>query len=159
MPNQVTGEFHNVKISEVMLEIGRKLYPRLYRIHKDLRTEKESHEWARTLDWRNNPYDRFLLRREIFRQYESYAYYSRFYNLFSYLSREQVYAEIDRLLDECKKPAEQFDYFMDVSLRLPWNLAFKHGRIQYDPLSKIPRTKRVSLPGQTAKQPGPESVD
>ena len=55
----------NPQPSDTVMEIGRNLHPRRYHRFKDLRPDLEAVQWARSLDWRNNPYDRFLLRREI----------------------------------------------------------------------------------------------
>ena len=59
------------QLSETMLEIGAKLYTRRYHRFKDLRPFHEACEWAQSLDWRNNPYDRFLLKRELLRHIEA----------------------------------------------------------------------------------------
>jgi hypothetical protein len=45
-------------MSDAQFEIGRKFYPRRYSRFKDLRPYEQACEWARGLDWRNNPYDR-----------------------------------------------------------------------------------------------------
>src|SRR5882757_1587796 len=86
--------------SELMLEIGAKLFPRRYRRFRDLRPYQETLEWVWTLDWRQNPYDRFLLRRELLRHLESTGYYEGRLNVFTFASRDEITAEVDHLLDK-----------------------------------------------------------
>jgi hypothetical protein len=59
------------ELSETTLEVARKVHPRRYSLFKDLRSFEETAEWAEKLDWRENPYDRFLLRPEILRHLEN----------------------------------------------------------------------------------------
>src|SRR5438552_16314206 len=86
--------------SDTILEIGRRLHPRRYQRFRDLRPDLEASAWARTLDWRNNPYDRFLLRREILHHLESVCFYRAAWNIYTFASREEIAAETDRLIDE-----------------------------------------------------------
>ena len=119
-----------------MLEIGRKFYPRRYHRFKDLRPYQEARDWARMLDWRQNPYDRFLLRRELLRHLESAEVYGGPRNVFSFASREEIAAEVDRLLDEFPGTNESLGVFAYVLVILPWDLEFKHGRIRYSRLTE-----------------------
>ena len=100
-------------IPECTLSIGRKFYPRLYRRHKDLRDVDEAAAWARSLDWRNNPYDRFLFKREIVRQAE---------NRMCLVAREKIAAEVEILLDEFGRKFEDGNIFVLILTALPWHL-------------------------------------
>jgi hypothetical protein len=135
--------------SELMLEIGAKLYPRLYKRFKDLRPSIEACKWARTLDWRNNPYDRFLLRREILRHLESKEPHSP-RNIFTFASRGEIEAKVDQLMDEFPdKKYESIGVFGYVLVKVPWDLAFKHGRVTYSrlaaALAKMPDKQKTAL--------------
>src|SRR5687767_479342 len=105
-------------MSEAMLEIAAKLYPKRYRRFKDLRPHQEACEWARTLDWRNNPYDRFLLKRELLRHIEADGMRDPFYNVYRYASRKEVAAELDRLLDEFPPEREQLGVFTYALIKI-----------------------------------------
>jgi len=122
--------------TDLMLEIGAKFYPRRYRRFRDLRPYQEACEWARTLDWRQNPYDRFLLRREMLRHLESTAFYEGHRNVFTFASREEIAAEIAGLLDKFSDKDEGIGVFSYILITLPWHLGFKHGRIRYSLLTK-----------------------
>ncbi len=125
----------NRELSDTVLEIGAKLCPRRYRRFKDLRTFDQAQEWVRTLDWRKNPYDRFLLRREILRQLESSVVHEPgFRNVFTYASRDEIGAEVDRLLDEFPVKFERMGALIYVLVGLPWHLAFKHGFVRHSRL-------------------------
>jgi hypothetical protein len=132
--------------SDLMLEIGAKLFPRRYRRFKDLRPHLEACEWARKLDWRQNPYDRFLLHRELLRHLESTEFYEGSRNVFSFASREEIAAEVDCLMDEFPDKFESMGVFSYVLLKVPWNLGFKHGRIRYsrltEALAKLPTNEK-----------------
>ena len=117
------------------MEIGRNLYPRRYRRFRDLRPDLEAVEWSRNLDWRSNPYDRFLLRREILHHLEATSFYEAYWNTYSYASRGEITAEVDRLLDSCP-PEYERGAFHHVLVLLPWELAFKHGRVGHSRLSE-----------------------
>jgi hypothetical protein len=92
-------------------------------------------EWARSLDWRNNPYDRFLLRREILHHLEATSFYEAGWNIYSYASREEISAEVDRLLDLCP-PEYERGAFHHVLVLLPWELGFKHGKVRHSRLAE-----------------------
>jgi hypothetical protein len=128
--------------SEIMDEIGAKLFPRRYRRFKDLRPYQEACEWARKLDWRQNPYDRFLLRRELLRHLESTEFYEGRRNVFTFASREEIAAEVDHLIDEFPDKYQSIGIFGYVLVTLPWRLGFKHGRIRHsrltEALAKLP---------------------
>lgn len=119
-----------------MLEIGGKLYPRLYRRFRDLRPYREACRWARKLDWRQNPYDRFLLRRELLRHLESTEFYRGRRNIFTFASREEIAAEVDQLLEKFPDKYDRLGVFGYVLIKLPWVLGFKHGRIRYSRLTE-----------------------
>ena len=123
------------ELSDTLLEIGGKLCPRRYRRFRDLRASEEAEQWARGLDWRDNPYDRFLLRREILRQLESTAVYEPgFQNVYTYTSRYEIAAEVDTLMQEFPHEYESMGVFSYVLITLPWHLAFKHGKVRRDSL-------------------------
>ena len=131
-----------------MLEIGAKLFPRRYRRFKDQRPEQQACEWARTLDWRQNPYDRFLLRREILHHLESAAFHEGRRNVYSFASRDEIAAEVDHLMDEFPDKYESIGVFSYVLITLRWNLAFKHGQVQHSLLAEA----LGKLPSQNYKQ-------
>ena len=124
------------ELTETMLEIGAKLFPRRYSRFKDLRPDQQACEWARTLDWRQNPYDRFLLRREILHHLESTASYESRRNVYSFASRDEIAAEVDHLMDEFPDKYESIGVFSYVLITLRWNLAFKHGQVQHSLLAE-----------------------
>jgi hypothetical protein len=130
------GAKRRPELSEAMLEIGAKLFPRRYRMFNDLRPYQQASEWAKALDWRQNPYDRFLLRRELLRHLESTQHYEGRRNVYSFASREDISAEADRLMDEFPAEFEKMGVFSYVLLTLPWNLAFKHGLARYSRLTE-----------------------
>jgi len=119
-----------------MLEIGAKLFPRRYHRFRDLRPDREACEWAHTLDWRQNPYDRFLLRREILHHLESDAFYAGSLNIYSFASRDEIASEVDRMLDEFQDKYESLGVFSYVLITLPHHLAFKDGRVRYSRLAE-----------------------
>jgi hypothetical protein len=88
------------ELSEVMLEVGGRLCPRLYRRHRDLRDYQDLRWWAERLDWRNNPYDRYLLRRELLHQIEAYRGDMPEFNAGLFARRDQLLKQIDYLLGE-----------------------------------------------------------
>jgi len=125
------------ELTETMLEIGAKLFPRRYHRFKDLRPDQQACEWARTLDWRHNPYDRFLLRREILHHLESTAFHEGRWNVFSFASRNEIAAEVDRLMNEFPVEYESMGIFSYVLVTLPSDLAFKHGQAQHSRLAEV----------------------
>ena len=133
----------NPQPSDTVLEVGRNLHPRRYRRFKDLHADSDVIEWSVNLDWRNNPYDRFLLRREILHHLEATAFYRADWNIYSYASRSEIAAEVDRLLDTCP-PEYERGAFSYVVVTLPWELAFKHGRVRYSRLAEaLAKTSEV----------------
>ncbi len=124
----------NPQPSDTVMEIARELHPRRYRRFKDLRPDLEADAWARTLDWRNNPYDRFLLRREILHHLESVSFYRASWNIYNFASREEIAADADRLIDKFPGKFETIGVFHYVLTALPWHLAFKHGVVKHSEL-------------------------
>src|SRR5580698_83698 len=108
--------------SDLLFEIGAKLFPRRYHRFKDLRPYQQACEWARTLKWRQNPYDRFLLRREIVHHLESTAIHEGHWNIYSFASREEIAAEVNCLLNEFPDECAGMGIFAYVLLTLPGNL-------------------------------------
>jgi hypothetical protein len=123
------------ELSVTLLEIGAKLFPKRYRMFKDLRPGRQASEWARSLDWQQNPYDLFLLRRELLRHLESTQCYKGRKNVFAFASREEISAEVDRLMDVFPDKYKNIGVFDYVLVTLPWNLAFKHGHIRHSKLT------------------------
>ena len=123
--------------SDALIEIGRKFYPRRYSRFKDLRPYEQACEWARGLDWRNNPYDRFLLRREILHQIESVSFHDPRWNVYRFASRTEIAAQVDRLMDEFPEERERIGVFTYVIASLPWNLATTHGLIRHSRLVQV----------------------
>jgi hypothetical protein len=122
------------QLSETILEIGRKLHPRRYCRFKDLRPYQEACDWAKRLDWKSNPYDRFLLRREILHHLESEAFYEGRLNIYTFASRPEIAAEVDRLMNEFPDRYKTMGVFSYVLITLPGRLAFRHGIVRKDPL-------------------------
>jgi hypothetical protein len=132
----------NPELSDTILEVGRKVHPRLYRRFKDLRPWLAAADWAQTLDCRTNPYDRFLLRREILHHVESECW-----NYYSLASREEIAAETDRLIDEFPggdEPPGVFSYvFRNLFLyRLLKHPETKRNRLD-EALAKLPAKQRL----------------
>jgi len=119
-----------------MEEIGAKFFPRRYRRFKDLRPYQEACEWARTLDWRQNPYDRFLLRRELLRHLESTEFREGRRNVFRFASREEIAREVDQLMDGFPDKYQKFGVFAYVLITLPWRLGIKDGLIRHNRLNE-----------------------
>lgn len=134
--------------SKLMLEIGAKLYPRRYRRHRTLRPYQAACAWAQTLDWRRNPYDRFLLRRELLQHLESTECYEGRMNVFSFASGRAIGTEIDRLLDEFPDDYQRIGVFGYVLMVLPLNICYSHGQVRYSKLAQA----LVSLPSKAATE-------
>lgn len=111
-----------VELSPVVLEIGRKLFPRRYQRHRGLRSFQEAQEWAKTLNWRNNPYDRFLLRRELLHHLESTKCDQPDCNVCLYATREQILEKIDYLLKQFPAKFDEMGVFNYVVVLLPFYL-------------------------------------
>jgi hypothetical protein len=123
------------RVSDTTLEIARKLHPPRYKIYKNLRPLEEAAAWAQKLDWRENPYDRFLLRQEILKHLETRSIHEPgFRNVYTYASRQEIAAEVDRLIEKFPKKFEKWGVFGYVVTTLPWYLGAKHGRVRRDPL-------------------------
>ena len=117
---------------------------------KDLRPWEQASAWARTLDWRGNPYDRFLLRREILRQLESSVVHEPdFHNVYTYASRYEIAVEVDKLLDEFPAEFEGGGPLGYVLVTLIWHLAFKHGLVRHSRLAEALN----NFPVQQASKP------
>ncbi len=128
----------NPEPSSTMMEFGRRLFPRRYRRFKDLRTRAEATAWARELDWQNNPYDRFLLRREILHYLESTLFYEADCNVYTFASREEIAAEVDFLIDDFRDDTWGWmGLFQFVVRLLPWHIATKHGRVTHGRLETV----------------------
>ena len=138
------------ELSETMLEIGQKLFPRRYHRFKDLRSYNQACEWAQTLDWQQNPYDRFLLRRELLHHLENSAFYAANRNVFRFASRDEIAAGIDRLLDESPDAIKSCAIFTYILVTLPWHLRFKQGSVRHsrlaEALAKLPTGEPMMRP-------------
>ena len=91
--------------------------------------------WSRTLDWRDNPYSRFLLRRELLRFVAARAGTDPHHDVFRLANSEEVAAMVDHMLDACPEKLARgvFNY---VVAGLPWKLSIKAGRVRYNHLTK-----------------------
>lgn len=123
-------------IPECTVAIGRKFYPGLYRHRRNVRDPDDAAEWAESLDWLNNPYDRFLLKREILRQSENFLRDKGPMNIWSFASREEIANEIDTVLSECEKKGRIRNVLSLILVTLPWRVGYKHGRIVYSRLAE-----------------------
>ena len=124
-------------IPECTLSIGRKFYPPLSKRGEHLRDADEAAEWASSLDWSNNPYDRFLLKREIVRQSERFWRDKVPMNCWTFASPDEIAGEVDKLLDEYKQEGRTRHIFQLILATLPWTLGYKHGRVQSSRLARV----------------------
>lgn len=116
------------ELSEVMLEVGGRLCPRLYKRHGDLRSQQEVRQWAERLDWRNNPYDRYLLRKELLRFMEAQRGDEPFFNVGLFAKRDQILKQIDYLLDNFPEELKRMGIFMYVVVALPFYMQRGRGK-------------------------------
>jgi len=142
------------EVSGTTLEIARKVHPRRYKRFKDLRSLEDASAWAKKLDWRGNPYDRFLLRREILRHLEElFVHEPGYRNVFRYASRQEIAAEVDLLMDKFPKKFEKWGVFNYVLMRMPFHMAFKHGLVRHsrlqEALGRFPSQKRNTKDSRT----------
>ena len=119
-----------------MMEIGAKLFPRRYRRFKDLRSYNEASDWAKKLDWRQNPYDRFLLRRELLHYLESTQFHQGSWNVYTFASRDEIATAVDWLLDHFTDEFKPMGVFGYVIMSLPGHLGFRHGLIHHNRLDE-----------------------
>lgn len=115
------------ELSEVMLEVGGRFFPRLYRRHGDLRNCRELRQWAEKLDWRDNPYDRYLLRRELLRYIEAQRGDTPFCNVSLFARREQILKQIDYLLDNFPEELKRMGVFFYVAGVIPFFMLHVRG--------------------------------
>jgi hypothetical protein len=127
-PPVMSAREEKAELSEVMLEVGGRLFPRLYKRHGDLRNQGEVRQWAEKLDWRNNPYDRYLLRRELLRHIESYRYDMPGCNVGLFAKRDQILKQIDYLLDNFPEELNRMGIFMYVVVALPFYMQRGRGK-------------------------------
>ena len=66
-PSTMSHVAASYQVSAATLSMGRRFYPRRYQRFPGLHAPAEAVAWSRALDWRDNPYSRFLLRRELLR--------------------------------------------------------------------------------------------
>ena len=124
------------QMSAATVNVGRQLHPRRYQRFPGLRSRAEAVAWARMLDWRENPYARFLLRRELLRFVTARAGEDPRHNVFRFANAEEVAATVDHMLNAyAEKPAGE-SVFNYVVAGLPWKLAIRAGRIRYSHLTK-----------------------
>lgn len=122
--------------SEALLEIGRRFYPRRRARYRDLRPYQEACEWARTLDWRGNPYERFLLHRELLHYFLSVDHIDSIQKIRRIAAPGEMSAVIDHLLDTLPAEDSRLGIFTRVFLRLPWEIAYRHRLVKYSPLAQ-----------------------
>lgn len=115
-----------------MLEVGGRLFPRLYKRHGDLRSQQEVRQWAERLDWRNNPYDRYLLRRELLRFMEAQRGDEPFCNVSLFAKRDQILKQIDYLLDNFPEELKRMGIFMYVVVALPFYMQRGRGKKRHE---------------------------
>lgn len=134
----VESRSHNLDLSPAMLELGAKLYPRRINRFKDLRPYHEACDWADGLDWQSNPYDRFLLRRELLRHLAEIEIHKPL-NIFTFASRSEIAAKVDEFISTySEKYGKQSPtgVFQACLVILPFDLAYNHGFITYSHLAK-----------------------
>lgn len=119
----------------LMEEIDEQIFSRCYHRFKDMRRYSEACRWAKTLDWRDNPYDRFLLRRELLHHLEATEIYFGDQNIFTFASRMEIATEVERLMDQCPPDINGSGVFGYVLHMTPWNLAIRHEKIKLSKLS------------------------
>ena len=128
------------EMSDAIFEIALRQYPRRRRRHPDLRPYPQAREWARSLDWRDNPYDRFLLRRELLHYLESAVHIDLIRRAQRLANPGEIPQIVDHLLDTFSSKLEDFDVFSRIALRVPWEVAARHGRLRYNHLTKALRS-------------------
>lgn len=116
------------ELSPIMLEVGGRLFPRLYKRHGDLRNQCEVRKWAESLDWRNNPYDRYLLRRELLHHAEADRSDMPEFNVGLFAKRDQILKQIDYLLDNFPVELKRMGIFMYVVVALPFYMQRGRGK-------------------------------
>jgi hypothetical protein len=78
-----------------------------------------------------------LLRREILHYIESTSFHDPCWNVYSFASRAEIAAEVDRLMDEFPEKRERIGVFTYVIASLPENLASAHGLIRHSRLAHV----------------------
>ena len=135
--------------SPTVLDIARKFYPRRYRRHRDLRTWEDARAWARQLDWRNNPYERFLLERELTHYIEASTHLNWHRRIISSARDGEIAALVADLLDAYAREADRrrLDVFSSILVRFPWEYAYRHGWLRYSALcgalSSLPESHKA----------------
>jgi hypothetical protein len=119
----------------LMEEIDEKIFSRRYHRFKDMRRYSEACRWAKALDWRRNPCDRFLLRRELLHHLEATEVYFGPQNIFTFATRGEIAEEVERLMDQCPNDVNGMGVFGYVLHMTPWNLAIRHERVKLSKLS------------------------
>ncbi|RYD85091.1 MAG: hypothetical protein EOP84_03605 [Verrucomicrobiaceae bacterium] len=84
-------------LSDVYFEIGRKLNPRRKLGSVRVRDYEAACQWSLNLDWRKNPYDRFLLCRELLLHFERLMHEDARSDIFAFASRSEIVATIEWL--------------------------------------------------------------
>ena len=67
---------------------------------------------------------------------ESTAFYEGQLNVYSFASRDEIAAEVDHLMEEFLDKYASIGVFSYVLITVPWNLAFKYGRVRYSRLAE-----------------------
>ena len=80
------------------------------------------------------PDDHAGLEHEILHHLESSAFYEGRRNVYSFVSRDEIAAEVDRLMNEFPAKYEGIGVFSYVLATLPWHLTFKHGQSPTQPV-------------------------
>jgi hypothetical protein len=123
------------EIPECTLSIGRKFYPRRYTRFRNLRDYKEAAEWSRALNWQTNPYERFLLKREILKQLEAELTYCGEKNVYAFASPAEIKREVEECIDDYPRMGfKSLDVIGFTIISIPWRLGFKHGLIEHSNL-------------------------
>lgn len=107
-------------ISDSMLDFYRKFAPRRYSPASCVHSYLEARKWAERIDWKNNPYDRYSLHRELFYHVVRYSCKYPSESVFKSFDRETIKEEIRKLVEEFERGGKPLGVFSWVFLEVFW---------------------------------------
>jgi hypothetical protein len=108
------------ELSSTMWEVGSKLFPCRYQRHQGVRGYEEAVAWAERLDWRNNPYDRYLLQRELLHFLEGTKFEHPCCRVLLSATRAEIAEKIDHLLKLYSESGTTMEVFTYVVVMMPY---------------------------------------